>query len=100
MQPVPMPKRPSSLAVPVESRILIFRQHRVILDTDLAQLYGVPVKRLNEQVKRNRERFPVAFMFRLAAREYAILRSQAAASKETRGGRRYLPYVFTEHVAI
>jgi hypothetical protein len=95
-----MPKRPSSLAVPVESRILIFRQHRVILDTDLAQLYGVPVKRLNEQVKRNRERFPADFMFRLNAREYEILRSQPATSKETRGGRRYLPYVFTEHGAI
>ena len=95
-----MPKRHSGLAVPVESRILIFRHHRVILDSDLAELYGVPVKRLNEQVKRNRERFPADFMFRLNANEYEILRSQSATSKETRGGRRYLPYAFSEHGAI
>ena len=95
-----MPKRPAALAIPVESRILIFRHHRVILDSDLAELYGVPVKRLNEQVKRNRERFPADFMFRLNAKEYEVLRSQSATSKETRGGRRYLPYAFTEHGAI
>jgi phage regulator Rha-like protein len=95
-----MPKRPATLAIPVESRILIFRHHRVILDSDLAELYGVPVKRLNEQVKRNRERFPADFMFRLNAKESEVLRSQSATSKETRGGRRYLPYAFTEHGAI
>ena len=95
-----MPKRHSAHAVPIESRILIFRHHRVILDADLAELYGLPVKRLNEQVKRNRERFPADFMFRLNAKEYEVLRSQSATPKETRGGRRYLPYAFTEHGAI
>ena len=72
----------------------------MILDTDLAELYGVPVKRLNEQVKRNRERFPADFMFQLTAKEAEDLRSQSATSKPTRGGRRYLPYAFTEHGAI
>src|SRR6201984_627987 len=95
-----MPKRPAALAIPVESRILIFRHHRVILDTDLAELYGVPVKRLNEQVKRNRERFPSDFMFQLTAEELESLRSQNATSKGGRGGRRYAPYAFTEHGAI
>ena len=89
-----------SLAIPVESRILILRHQKVILDTDLAELYGVPVKRLNEQVKRNRERFPADFMFQLNAKEAEDLRSQSATSKPQRGGRRYLPYAFTEHGAI
>jgi len=89
-----------SLAIPVESRILILRHQKVILDTDLAELYGVPVKRLNEQVKRNRERFPADFMFQLSAKEAEDLRSQSATSKPQRGGRRYLPYAFTEHGAI
>lgn len=89
-----------SLAIPVESRILILRHQKVILDTDLAELYGVPVKRLNEQVKRNRERFPADFMFQLTAKEAEDLRSQSATSKPQRGGRRYLPYAFTEHGAI
>src|SRR6201982_1734570 len=93
-----MPK--TSLAVPVESRILVLREQRVILDTDLAELYGVPVKRLNEQVKRNQERFPADFMFRLSAEESEFLRSQDATSKTGRGGRRYAPYAFTEHGAI
>jgi phage regulator Rha-like protein len=93
-----MPK--TSLAVPVESRILVLREQRVILDTDLAELYGVPVKRLNEQVKRNQERFPADFMFRLSAEESESLRSQDATSKTGRGGRRYAPYAFTEHGAI
>ena len=57
------------LAVPVESRILILRHQRVILDSDLAELYGVPVRQLNQQVKRNRERFPADFMFQLTAKE-------------------------------
>ena len=93
-----MPK--TSLAVPVESRILVVREQRVILDTDLAELYGVPVKRLNEQVKRNQERFPADFMFRLSAEESESLRSQDATPKTGRGGRRYAPYAFTEHGAI
>jgi phage regulator Rha-like protein len=95
-----MPKKPSTLAVTVESRILILRRQRVILDSDLAELYGVSVKRLNEQVRRNRERFPADFMFRLIAKEDQILRSQIATSSQKHGGRRYPPYAFTEHGAI
>lgn len=95
-----MSKTQTALAVPVESKILVLRQHKVILDTDLAELYGVTVKRLNEQVKRNQERFPPDFMFQLTAGEQDALRSQIATSNEGRGGRRYLPYAFTEHGAI
>src|SRR5246127_3279520 len=89
-----------ALAVPVESRILLLRNQKVILDNDLAELYGVPVRRLNEQVKRNRERFPADFMFQLNLEERESLRSQIATSKPGRGGRRYAPYAFTEHGAI
>jgi hypothetical protein len=67
-----------------------------MLDADLAVLYGVTTKRLNEQVRRNRSRFPSDFMCRLTAEEIESLRSQIATSKRGRGGRRYLPYVFTE----
>ena len=95
-----MPKRTAVVGVPVESRILVLRRHKVLLDTDLAALYGVPVKRLNEQVKRNRERFPSDFMFQLTTQEYQALRSQFSTSKPGRGGRRFLPYAFTEHGAI
>jgi phage regulator Rha-like protein len=95
-----MPAKKTTLTLPVESRILVLRHQKVILDTDLAELYGVPVKRLNEQVKRSQERFPSDFMFRLTAKEADSLRSQIATSKEGRGGRRYLPYAFTEHGAI
>src|SRR6185436_15729604 len=70
-------------------------------DVDLAALYEVSTKRLNEQVKRNRRRFPRDFMFQLTQAEYADLRSQiATSSPAAHGGRRYLPYVFTEHGAI
>jgi phage regulator Rha-like protein len=95
-----MPKRRVTPVLAVESRILFLRHHRVILDVDIAKLYGVPVKRLNEQVKRNRERFPSDFMFQLTEKEHDALRSQIATSKKTRGGRRYPPYAFTEHGAI
>src|ERR1700677_211571 len=95
-----MPKHRGMPAFAVESRILFLRHHRVILDADIAKLYGVPVKRLNEQVKRNQERFPSDFMFQLAEKEHDALRSQIATSKKTRGGRRYPPYAFTEHGAI
>lgn len=95
-----MPKRRATSAVTVESRILILRHQRVILDVDIARLYGVSVKRLNEQVKRNQERFPSDFMFQLTDRENGALRSQFATSKKTRGGRRYTPHAFTEHGAI
>jgi hypothetical protein len=95
-----MPKRYGISAFPVESRILFLRHQRVILDADLAALYGSPVKRFNEQVKRNHERFPSDFMFHLTSKEHHALRSQFATSNKGRGGRRYSPYAFTEHGAI
>jgi hypothetical protein len=95
-----MPKRRGTPAFAVESRILILRRQRVILDVDLAQLYGVTVKRLNQQVRRNQERFPSDFMFQLNAKEHAVLRLQFATSNKGRGGRRYSPNAFTEHGAI
>jgi len=66
--------------IPVEERIRLFRGEKVILDADLAELYGVPVKRLNEAVRRNRARFPGDFMFQLSHDEFANLRSQFATS--------------------
>ena len=69
---------------------------KVILDCDLAELYGAPTLRLNEQVKRNMDRFPDDFMYQITGEEYEALRSQFAMSKKGRGGRRYLPHVFTE----
>jgi hypothetical protein len=80
----------------IEKRIFVVRGRQVMLDEDLADLYGVETKRLIEQVKRNVERFPADFMFQLDATEAATLRSQIATSKPGRGGRRYAPYVFTE----
>jgi len=79
----------------VERLILLVRGHRVLLDVHLAHLYGVDVKVLNQAVKRNIERFPEDFMFRLTSEEQAGLRSQFVTSK-SRGGRRYLAFVFTE----
>jgi hypothetical protein len=95
-----MPKRGRAPVSVIESRILFLRRQRIILDTDLAQLYRVPVKRLNEQVRRNQERFPSDFMFQLNSKEQKLLRSQIATSRKGSGGRRYLPYAFTEHGAI
>jgi phage regulator Rha-like protein len=88
------------LAKRVSSKILVLRNQKVILDTDLAELYGVTVKRLNEQLKRNLQRFPPDFLFTLTRVEYQNLRSQNATSSSAHGGRRYLPYAFTEHGAI
>jgi phage regulator Rha-like protein len=91
------------LPIPIEQiqqLILLIRGKKVMLDSDLAKLYGVSTKRLNEQVKRNRDRFPEDFMFQLNSTEANNLRSQFATSKEGRGGRRYLPFAFTEHGAI
>jgi len=88
------------LANRVSSKILILRNQKVILDTDLAELYGVPVKRLNEQIKRNPQRFPDDFLFTLTSEEYQNLKSQDATSGSSHGGRRYLPHAFTEHGAI
>jgi hypothetical protein len=85
----------------IVSSILILRGQRVLLDVELATLYGVSTKRFNEQVRRNQQRFPSDFMFQLSREEIVSLRSQIATSKYTgRGGRRYLPYAFTEHGAI
>lgn len=98
-----MPKKSLAVLVPIESvarSILVLRGQRVILDADLAEIYGVPTGRLNEAVKRNIERFPADFMFQLSSSEYAALRSQIAISKPGRGGRRYMPLVFTEHGAM
>jgi hypothetical protein len=88
------------LAEKVSSKILILRDQKVILDTDLAELYGVPVKRLNEQIKRNPQRFPADFLFTLTREDYQDLRPQHATSRSDHGGRRYLPHAFTEHGAI
>jgi hypothetical protein len=80
----------------IEKRIFVVRERQVMLDEDLADLYGVETKRLIQRVKRNLERFPEDFMFQLAKSEAAALRSQIATSNAGRGGRRYAPYVFTE----
>ena len=89
----------------IEGSILLIRGHKVMLDADLAELYGVETKVLNQAVKRNLDRFPEDFMFRLTPREVenlrfhfgnSSLRSQFVTSKLGRGGRRYPPYVFTE----
>src|SRR5216117_2516454 len=85
-----------ALAVRVERRILLIRGQKVMLDADLAKLYGVPTKSLNLAVKRNAERFPEDFMFQLTGDEAAGLRFHFETSKSGRGGRRYRPYAFTE----
>jgi len=84
----------------VGSKILVLRNQKVILDSDLAELYGVSVKRLNEQIKRNPKRFPADFVFSLTRPEYENLKSQNATSSTKHGGRRYLPHAFSEHGAI
>ncbi len=84
----------------ITGRIVFVRGHKVLLDADLAALYGVPTGRFNEAVRRNLARFPQDFMFQLTEKEHAALRSQFAISNIGRGGRRYLPYAFTEHGAI
>ncbi len=94
-----MARRNAIIKRPLESRILLNRGEKVLLDADLAELYDVDVKRLNEQVKRNINRFPTDFMFRLTPEEYLRLRSQIASSSKW-GGRRYTPFAFTEHGAI
>jgi len=71
-----------------------------MLDADLADAYGVPTKRLNEQLRRNKKRFPSDFVFQLNEEEFESLRSQFATSNKGRGGRRSLPYAFTEHGAV
>src|SRR6202044_3859643 len=84
----------------IASAILVLRCQRVLLDAELAALYGVSTKRFNQQVRRNRKRFPADFMFQLTYKETSSLRSQIATLKTGRGQhRKYLPYVFTEHGA-
>lgn len=80
--------------------IMVIRESKVILDSDLANLYGVETRRLNEQVRRNRAKFPDDFMFQLSKEELEILKSQIATSSSNWGGRRTLPFVFTEYGAL
>jgi hypothetical protein len=81
----------------VEAMIYTIRGMRVMLDSDLAKLYGVETKRLNEQVRRNHERFPEDFMFQLSSEEFDVLKSQFATSKTGSGGKQKQPLVFTEN---
>ncbi len=83
----------------VAQRILLARGQKVMLDADLAMLYGVETRALVQAVKRNMQRFPEDFMFQLTEEEWEILRSQTVISKG-RGGRRYAPFAFTEHGAL
>jgi hypothetical protein len=80
----------------IERSILLIRGHKVMLDADLAELYGVETRALLQAISRNQKRFPEDFMFQISKEEYELLRSQIVISKKGRGGRRYLPYVFTE----
>jgi hypothetical protein len=89
---------PSATSVEIAARIFTLRGQRVLLDSDLAELYGVELKRLNEQVKRNRSRFPADFVFSIPIKELRHLRSHFATSSW--GGRRTPPVAFTEHGAI
>jgi phage regulator Rha-like protein len=94
------PALTDQLPVPVETitrRIYLIRGQKVMLDSDLAELYQVLTKNLNKAVRRNTDRFPADFMFQLTQEEAESLRFQIGTSNEGRGGRRYLPYAFTEH---
>jgi hypothetical protein len=84
----------------IERLIYLIRGQKVMLDSDLAEVYCVPTHRLNEQVRRNADRFPNDFAFQLTRQEFAALISQIAISKKGRGGRHKLPTVFTEHGAV
>jgi hypothetical protein len=98
MNPEDLPfKTPHQLS----DRVVVVRALKVILDSDLAALYGVPTKRLNEKVRRHPDRFPPDFMFLLTSEEWEALRSQIAATRHGRPPRRrFLPYVFTEGGAL
>jgi hypothetical protein len=94
-----MPVRAHPVAIAAERvghLILVVRRQRVLLDEDLATLYGVETRVLLQAVKRNLQRFPPDFMFELSSAEWTALRSQSVTSKPGRGGRRYAPYAFTE----
>ncbi len=87
------------LIVPnIDHAIYIIRGQRVMLDEDLAKIYGVKTKVFNQAIRRNRERFPEGFMFQLTVKEFTDLRSQFVTSNQ--GGRRYMPFVFTEHGTV
>lgn len=81
----------------IEKMIYVIRDQKVMLDSDLAALYGVETRVLNQSVHRNIARFPKDFMFQLTEEEHGFLRSQFVISKKAKGGRRYMPYVFTEN---
>jgi len=93
--PAPTPAIPPGVEQ-IGRFILVIRRQRVLLDEDLARLYGVETRSLLQAVKRNLERFPPDFMFELSPAEWTDLRSQSVTSKAGRGGRRYAPYAFTE----
>ena len=95
-----MPKLAIIPSERVVRSIIVLRGRRVILDADLARLYGVETGALNRAVKRNAERFPELFVFRLTAKEVSALRCQIGISNGGRGGRRYLPHAFTEYGAL
>ena len=95
-----MPKLSRRRLTPTPPRIIDTRSVKVVLDEDLARLYGVTTARLNQAVKRNAARFPADFAFQLSAAERQVLRSQSVISKGGRGGRRTSPWAFTEHGAI
>ena len=96
-----LPASTSPLSLPtddvIEQRIYMIRGRKVMLDLDLAELYGVPTKRLNEQVRRNFARFPEDFLFQLNPEEVEGMRSQIATASPNRRNRRFRPYAFTEH---
>src|SRR5580698_1744145 len=92
-------RQTDSVPLPAENitqSILLFRGHKVLLDEDLAALYGVQTGALVQAVKRNSGRFPTDFMFQLTAAEWTVLRSRIVIPTSSRGGRRFAPYVFTE----
>jgi len=95
-----MPKSKQTSAIvtsqQIAGRIFFLRSARVLLDSDLAKLYGVRTAALNQAVQRNKERFPEDFMFQVNDRDAESLRSQLVISKKGKGGRRYAPYAFTE----
>ncbi len=84
----------------IERIIYVIRGHRVMLDSDLAILYGVTTFNLNKAIERNAQRFPLDFVFQLTKEEWDVLIFQIGISKKGRGGRRHLPYVFTEHGVV
>lgn len=94
-------KHSLEVTVDIVGRISVIRGQRVLLDSDLAALYGVTAKRLNEQVRRNADRFPADFAFQLSEQEVSSLRSHSATLNTGRGKhRKYRPWAFTEHGAI